>query len=183
MAVTGNTEILGGREKKVLEQNKRSNEKVLFCIRGSGGQAIVSLDKRLLVIKGGFMAGATFGCRVTSFYYKDITSIEVNTGLVNGIIEICTPSNQGNKEKDFWSSDRDRDPWKVSNCLPIAKSDLKHYQPYLEKIQSFIDEAKHGKSHSSSDDVASQIEKLHNLYKSGALTKKEFDDAKKKLIS
>jgi len=183
MAVTGNTEILGGRVKKALEQNKKSNEKVLFCLKGSGGQAIVALDKRLLVIKAGFMAGATFGCRVASFYYKDITSVEVNTGLVNGVIEICTPSNQGNKEKDFWAMDRDRDPWKVSNCIPITKSDLKHYQPYIEKIQNFIDDAKHGKSNSNSSDVASQIEKLHNLYKSGALTKKEFGDAKKKLIS
>jgi len=182
MVVTGNTEILGGRVRKALEQNKRSNEDVLFCLKGSYGQAIVALDKRLLIIKGGFMAGSTFGCRVSSFYYKDITSVEVNTGLVSGIIEICTPSNQGNKEKDYWARGKDRDPWKVSNCFPIVKSDLKHYQPYLEKIQTFIDEAKHGSSHST-DDVASQIEKLHNLYQSGALTKTEFENAKKKLIS
>ncbi len=29
---------------------------------------------------------------------------------------------------------KDCDPMKLSNCLPIAKADLKHYQPYLEQL-------------------------------------------------
>lgn len=88
------------------------------------------------------MAGATFGSRVTVFHYKDITGMEINTGLLNGVIEISTPSYQSTKEKDWWSVDRDRDPLTVSNCIPIEKAKLKEYQPYLEQLRQKIRDAK-----------------------------------------
>ena len=137
----GGVKILGKRAKKVLEENIRKNEKVFFCLKGIFGQVMVALDKRLLIIKPGFFAGATFGSRVTSFYYKDITGVEINTGLIFGVIEICTPSHQGSTEKDFWSIGN-KDPFKISNCLPIEKSKLKYYKPYLEKLQNLIEKCK-----------------------------------------
>lgn len=90
-------------------------------------------------------AGATFGARVTSFYYRDINGIEVNTGLLNGVIEINTPSYQGTGQKDFWNvRNEDKDPYKVTNCLPIAKSHLKHYKPYIDRLRARIREEKQG---------------------------------------
>jgi hypothetical protein len=38
---------------------------------------------------------------------------------------------------------------KVSNCLPITKADLKHYQPYLEQLRSLVAQAK-GRGNSDS---------------------------------
>lgn len=68
---------------------------------GNFNQSLVALDERILVVKTGFMAGTTFGGRVTSFHYKDITGIKVNTGLITGVIEISTPSYQATEEKDW----------------------------------------------------------------------------------
>ena len=190
MAVTGEIKILGYRIRRALKANISENENVLFCLVGaSKGQAIAALDKRLIVLKSGFMAGATFGCRVTSIYYKDITSIEINTGMMRGVIEICTPSYQGNKNKDFWADiwswNSDRSPWQVSNCIPIDKSNIKAYKPYLDKLQELITKAKeiNSTTSSTSKDIASQIEKLDKLYKQGTLTRQEFEQAKKKLFS
>ena len=39
------------------------------------------------------------------------------------------------------------------------------------------------KKNNNSTDIASQFEKLNKLYKSGALTKDEFEKAKKKLLN
>jgi Bacterial PH domain len=146
--VAGGVEILGKKLRKLTEQNMGDDETVEFCLMspsGVGGwsQAIVALDDRLLVIKPGMAAGATFGARVTSFYYRDITGIEVNTGLTQGVIEINTSSYQGTGQKDFWSvSTKDKNPFHVTNCLPIGKRDLKHYKPYIDRLRSMIREAK-----------------------------------------
>jgi len=186
MAVVGNLEILSKKVKRLAEENINQDEKILFCLVGNFNQSLVALDKRILIIKTGFMAGATFGSRVTSFHYKDITSIEVNTGLINGVIEISTPSYQGTKEKDWWSMDRDRDPMKISNCIPIEKAKLKEYQPYLEKLRQKIGEAKTTTSpqfYPSGKDIGSELKELASLHSSGVLSDEEFEQAKRKLLS
>lgn len=182
MPVVGNLEILNSRERRLAEENINPGEQVLFCLVGSFDQALVALEERLLIIKVGMIAGATFGGRVASFHYKDITGIEVNTGLINGVIEISTPSYQATEEKDWWSMQRDRDPAKLSNCLPIYKANLKEYQPYLEKLREMIRKAKQTGVQGESEDITSQIEKLLRLYQSGALTEEEFQIAKKRLL-
>ncbi len=62
-----------------VEQNMQPGEPVLFVLIGTGNQAIVALENRLLISKSGMLAGATFGGRCTSFNYADIGGIQVNT--------------------------------------------------------------------------------------------------------
>ncbi|MDP8212067.1 MAG: SHOCT domain-containing protein [Candidatus Zapsychrus exili] len=186
MAVVGKFEILNKKIQRLVRENLNQNETVLFCLVGNFSQSLIALDERILVIKSGFMAGATFGSRVTSLHYKDITGIEVNTGLLTGVIEISTPSYQGTREKDWWAMARDRDPMKVSNCIPIEKNKLKEYQPYLEKLRQKIRDAKNTVNLNSHDDgksIGSELEKLVSLYSSGMLSNEEFEQAKKKLLS
>ena len=185
MAVTGDIGILHKKVRKLVEENIGDGETVEFCLVGEGKQSIVALNDRLLIIKPGFMAGATLGARATTFYYRDIISIEVNTGALMGVIEITTPSYQGAKEKDYWGRG-DRDPYKISNCIPIAKRNLKEYQPYLTKLRTKIEQAKQLHPAStvspSQGNLASELEKLGSLWKSGVLTDEEFEQAKKKLL-
>jgi hypothetical protein len=187
----GGPEILSKKLRKLVEQNKHEGEKIEFCLLsgdiGGWNQAIVALTDRLLVIKPGFMAGATFGSRVTSFYYRDITGIEVNTGLINGVIEINTPSYQGTGQKDFWNiKNEDRDPYKVTNCLPISKFNLKEYKPYIDRVRAMVREAKHERVASSppqsGSSLSSELEKLASLQASGVLTDEEFQRAKQRLL-
>ena len=184
--IIGQNGTLSSKAIRIIEENIPQSEKALFCLLGNFKQAIVALTERLIVIKSGFVAGATFGERVTSFRYKDITSIEVNTGVLNGVIEICTPSYQGTKQKDWWSMSRDRDPMKISNCLPIAKADLKYFRPFLNELEKMITDAKASKNRPiqnlAEQDIASQLEKVAQLYKSGALSKEEFESSKRRIL-
>lgn len=183
--IIGQSQVLSGKVRSIIEENITSNEQVLFCLLGNFNQAIIAFPTSLLVIKPGFMAGATLGARVTSFLHRDITSIEVNTGAVNGVIEICTPSYQGTKQKDWWSMSRDRDPAKLSNCLPFSKVDLKKFQPYLHKLKGMIEDAKdirRTSNESGETDITSQLERLAQLHESAALTIEEFEAAKRRIL-
>ncbi len=183
MGKAGGIECLSKKNKKLLDENLQKGETVEFCLVGGGDQVIIALDNRLIILKSGIMAGATFGSRVTSFYYTDITGFEINTGLINGVIEINTPSYEGTRQKDFWSMSKDRDPWKMSNCLPIAKLDLGVYQPYLEKLRIKIDTSKQLKtSNERGVEMSKELEKLAELASRGILSEDEFKQAKRRLL-
>lgn len=181
-----NVELIGlGKKlnKKVaqsLESAKHENEEVLFCLVGYSYQTIAVLNTRLIIIKPGFAAGSTGGCRTSSFSYKDITSIETNTGLKQGVIEICTPSYQGSKTKDYWSKG-DNSPFHISNCVPTDKRQLRLFKPYLDRINKMVLEAK-GDKQISQVSISDELEKLAKLLESGILSKAEFTKAKNKLL-
>jgi hypothetical protein len=189
--VAGGVEVLNKKLKKLAEQNMSQDEDIKFCLvspSGIGGwsQAIVALNDRLLVIKPGMAAGTTFGARVTSFYYRDITGIEVNTGLMQGVIEINTPSYQGTAQRDFWSTGQNNNPFYVTNCLPIGKRDLKDYKPYIDRLRTMIRDAKQERVSprpaQDSSTLVAELEKLAALRTSGVLSEDEFQQAKKRLL-
>jgi hypothetical protein len=185
--VAGTVDVLSRKARKHLYKHLGEGEEVKLCIQGANSQAIVALQERLLVIKPGWEAAATFGARVTSFYYHDITGIEVNTGLLLGVIEINTPAYQGTATKDYWSTAKDRDPRRLSNCIPIAKRHLAEYKPYIAELERLVREAKQGhrapsSPTSDSGGIGAELERIAELRTSGALTEEEFQQAKRRIL-
>ena len=204
--VVGGAEVLSNRLRTLVQPHISEGESIQFCLLskkvGRWNQAIVALPDRLLMLKPGFMAEDTFGPRVISFYYRDITSIEVKTGLINGVIEINTPSYQGNGHKDLWNfKNEDRDPYKVTNCLPISKKCLKEYKPYIDMLRAMERAAKQERVVSSpprsksslyselenlaslrASGVLPELGKLASLRASGLLTDEEFQLARQRLL-
>lgn len=136
------------RVKYLLEDHMGDEEDILFSIEGMDGQLIVALDKRLLVVKPGFVDGADFGGVVASIYYSDISGIEVKIGRTNKVIKIHTSSYQlddnyvqnyqGNRVaqvKDFWLSTQ-------PDSIPITRWALKKYEPHLYMLGKLVREAK-----------------------------------------
>jgi hypothetical protein len=177
--------ILNGKTRALVEGNMQPDERVRFCLVGNIGQSIVALDDRLIVAKAGFMAGATFGGRATSFNYSDITGIQVNTGLMKGTIEIHTPGLGATKASDYWSTDKNEDPFKLPNTIPIAKANLGQYQPRLDELRALVAAARtpRNEASASSTDLAGQLAQLKQLLDAGALSSEEFDAAKKRLLN
>lgn len=173
---------LARKAKKHLNKHLGENDTVRFCIQGVGSQAIVALEERMLLIKPGWEAGAAFGARVTSFYYRDVTGIEINTGLMMGVIEINTPAYQGTGTKDYWSMGKDRSPLQVTNCIPIRKGDLKTFKPSLDELERLVRDAKEDGRRPSSGGIGAELQKLAELRASGALTEEEFLRAKGRIL-
>src|SRR4051794_29507491 len=113
------------KARKAAADHLRPDEEILGVINGVSNQAIVALGDRLLVIKPGMMAGATFGASVTGFSYRSISAVEVNLKMMSGVIEIIASGYDGREPTNSWSTDKDKDPYKLSNCLPVHKDQAK----------------------------------------------------------
>jgi hypothetical protein len=204
-AVAGGAEVLSNELRKLVQPHISERESIQFCLlSGIGGwnQAIVALTDRLLMIKPGLMVGATSGPRVIGFYYRHITGIEIDTGLINGVIEINTPSYQRTRQKVFWKIKyEDRDAYNIANCLPISKKNLREYKPYIDMLRAMERAAKQervilapprnesslGSELSSlaslrASGLLAELEKLASLRASGVLTEEEFQRAKQRLL-
>jgi hypothetical protein len=136
------------RVRWLLELSIEEDERVRFGIEGIDGQCIIALDKRLLVIKPGFVRGTNFGGQAASIYYSDIISIETNVAPSNSIIRINTLDYQLNEShneiyqgnhvapaKDFMLSNE-------ATSIPITRWALDKAKPYLYMIGNLVGEAK-----------------------------------------
>lgn len=189
--------VLDKRERKAAETTIVPGDHVCFVLKSVGGQGLVALKDRVLVVKSGFMSGATFGGRVTTIPLADISAIQVNKGMVNATIEILAAGYGAHKAGDFFSmGDRD-DPWKLPNTLPASKQLLKEFEPYLAELRTMVSMAKNVRTHATlppppaptlpstvpSRDLASQLERLVQLHAQGLLSDEEFSAAKSRLLA
>lgn len=182
---------------KSIHEHKRSDEELLMLITEpytNHQGALLVFEDRCMIVKGGFiggfMAGSLGGERASTFYFNQITGIEYNSGFVNGVLEILTPSYQGTANKDFWrgttkSRNADsNDPWTLSNCLPLTKDGYNSARDLVDELKRMI--ANFGRpsqnSQSGSFDLATEIAKLSDLYDKGILSEAEFSQAKSKLL-
>jgi hypothetical protein len=182
---------------KSIHDHKRSDEELLMLITEpytNHQGALLVFGDRCMIVKGGliggFMSGSLGGERASTFYFNQITGIEFNSGWINGVLEILTPSYQGGANKDFWrgttkSRNADsNDPWTLSNCLPLTKDAYNSARDMIDELKQMI--AAYSRpsqsSQSGSLDLASEIAKLSDLHRQGVLSDAEFAQAKSKLL-
>jgi hypothetical protein len=180
----GGTEILSRRVRREVERHVSEDERVLFCLRGSLSHSLVALEERLLIVKPGFHAGTTFGSLVTTFYYQDVTGIQLHTFLVTGWIEVSSPSFQGRERKrNRQPRTSDRDVYKLPNCIPISKRRVESYQEALGLLRDRIEYCKrYGRVASEPPPLLASLERIANLLRTGALSESEYERLKQVLL-
>ncbi len=181
-------EQLKGRTRKLVERNMTEGENVEFVIAGAPNQVIVALQDRVLVVKHGYMAGATFGGKVTSFDYKDITGVEIQSGMFTAVIEISSPSYQGTRAVSHFAARKVNTPHYLENCIPLGPRDLDRQKPEIDTLRAKIRAAKQEQATPSPNaasgiGIAAELERLLALKDSGVLTDEEFERAKERLLS
>jgi hypothetical protein len=188
---------------KAIEKNARTGEDPVMIISGqydsTEGSLIVFADRCVISKSGllaGFMTGSLGGSRDATFFLKDITGIEYNSGMLSGVLEILTASYDGSPNKDFWTGvlnpNRNtslNDPRALSNTLPLTKVDYLSAKPLIDSLRDMIRESKETKvvvnveSAVSAPSAADELVKLAGLLDRGLITTEEFNDAKKKYLN
>jgi hypothetical protein len=174
--VVGGVEVLSRRVRREVERQVSEYEQVVFCLRGSLNHSLIALDERLLIVKPGFHAGTTFGTLTTTFYYPDVTGIQLHTFLFTGWIEVSSPSFQGRERKrNSQPRSSDRDVYKLPNCIPIAKRRVEAYHEALARLRERIEAAKRQLPGSAeAPPLIASLERIANLRRSGALSETEY---------
>src|SRR5581483_6865383 len=166
--------------RRVVQRHVSEDEAVLFCLRGSLAHSLIALNERLLIVKPGFHAGTTFGSLTTTFYYQDVSGIQLHTFLVSGWIEVSSPSFQGRERKrNRHPRGSDRDVYKLPNCIPISKRRVSEYDQALRRLRERIEFCKRfARVSSEAPPLIGTLERIANLRTSGALTEAEYERLK-----
>jgi hypothetical protein len=179
--LVGGEDILGRRLRREFALNTESGETARFCLRGKRGHALVCLDDRLLILKRGFRAGASFGAMAATIFYRDVTGIQVRMHVVSGWIEISTPSFQGAERPQTRRSRSAAASGVVSqpNCVPVHRRHVALYQVALAELRHLIAAAKLEHDHRG---VVTQLERLASLRRQGVVDEREFSAAKSTIL-
>ncbi|WP_404351677.1 hypothetical protein LG324_02980 [Phycicoccus jejuensis] len=197
------SQIVGGEvSSKALEQirrHARAGERPWLVLSSGAGGVMAAFDDRLLIIKTGaltsMMAGSFGGGRTAVFDFAHITGVEYNSGMLNGVLEVLTPSYQGTSNKDFWRGTTQSrnvnsdDPFTLSNTLPLDRSTYARAQDSLNALRTKIAESRRPSVVVQQSPVATNspaardISELAKLHKAGVLSDEEFADAKSAIIA
>lgn len=178
-AVVGDIEILGRRLRRELALNAYPGEQARMCVRGAMGHALVCLDDRILILKRGFSAGASFGAISASIPYRDITGTQVGRRLFSGWIEIHSPSFQGGNHKRTLRNPTKHDPFRQPNCLPIRRRHAAAYHVALVELRRLVAESRLEPERLP---VIDQLERLALLRRHGDVDEHQFELAKARIL-
>ncbi len=176
---------LGKKEEARLKESLLPGEKSICQCVGPSGQSLVLTDRKVLIIKTGFMAGASLGAKVTSFDYKNITSVEVKMGPLAGAFQISAGGIQAS-DKGYWGQGKD-DAYKSPHMVPVVKRSFGDFQKAANLIRSMASAAARPAQVSTPQSVGpdplDQLKKLAELRDAGVLTAEEFEAKKAELLS
>ncbi len=196
------TTVVGSRPRakaaETVMQHCRPGEAPWLIVASLGEGVLAAFDDRLVLVKTGLVtalqAGALGGGRTTTFAFDHVTGIEYNSGLINGVLEILTPSYSGTANKDFWrglGKDPNRDtnnPHALSNTLPLDKATHSQALPHLNELRARIAQSKritvtveHAPA-PAADGLSEQLARLAALRDTGVLDADEFAAAKRSLL-
>jgi hypothetical protein len=172
---------------EAVEQTLAADEPVRLVIHGDSNQAIIATDRRALVFKKGFMAGASFGSELTSWAYRALTGVQIHTGMMSGAVVLQGPGQPGTRTS-YWKGD-DSDPHMAPNAIPLSRP-FDGARERVARLGRLIDEAHRRDASptvqapsSANNSVAEELRKLADLRSEGVLTDAEFATLKAKLLA
>jgi hypothetical protein len=202
--------VLPAKTLKIVRPHIAQNEAVFLCLVGGFGQALIALGDRVLIAKAGLMSGNVFGGKVNTFPYREITGVEIHTGMTTGVLVIQTPSFPGIQAGSYWAKGKGSNPAELPNALPLPnKNVVSAWQEHLALLRTGIasgglkpaDTTQHPDlgppifltpiappapanvpDVPTNGGIADEIEKLAKLRESGVLSDEEFAQAKAKLL-
>jgi hypothetical protein len=167
-----------------VAQTLAPDERVRLVIHGASNQAIIATDRRALVFKKGFMAGASFGSELTSWAYRNLVGVQIHTGMLSGAVVLQGPGQAGTSTS-AWKFDGS-DPYQAPNAIPLDRP-FDGARRRVGELGRIIEEAHRaeqpGPAPTTTDSVADELRKLADLRSDGILSDQEFADLKAKLLA
>lgn len=170
-------ENLGNRGEKLINSNLHEGENVELKVKGTYGEAIVLTNKRLYILKWGYLTGSFLGGRCLGFEFKDVAGVELKTGLLTGTLEVLTPATQ-NAQKSIWATGN-KNATTSDNVITFTREMFDKFKEATKAIRSTINQTN---SKDRPESGINDLEKLAQLKNKGIITKQEFEVKKKQIL-
>jgi hypothetical protein len=179
---------------RILRANLRPDEKILVALRGMCREALVCTDRRVLIIKTGYMTGHIFGSNVFQLPYASITGAQVNAHLLTGYFELSAGGVQ-NVPKSYWQdisnsfhglkgTTAPQAPQRAPHCVSLRRN---HFQVFRAASAFIMQQAELARSpaaqHSLASDPIGLVEQLSRLRETGILSDAEFQTKKAEILA
>jgi hypothetical protein len=184
-------EKLPDRIETALAELLTSGEIVQVKLKGAFKEGLVCTESRVIILKGGFMAGQMLGTTCFQQSYSNISGVQVKFHFGTGYLELNSGGMQ-NTPKSYWSTDKSGDPAKAPNCISLNN---KNQKEKFQRACTFILQKIYGAHGSdatrtpaqtattmSQDEIFAAIEKLGKLKDAGVLSEAEFLTKKTDLL-
>jgi hypothetical protein len=163
---------------KLLDENLAPGEPVLVIIRGERNSAIIGTDRRVFVFKKGFMSGSAFARKLSTWDYRNITGVQVETGIMYGSAAIQAAGIQvGEISHDNAA--------KAPHAVPLMRDHFNQAKAGGAALRQHI--AAHQSAPAAAPpaapDAMDQLRKLSELRDAGILTDSEFEAKKAELLA
>jgi PH (Pleckstrin Homology) domain-containing protein len=106
---------------RILDKQLALDEHVLVRLRGDSNEALVCTDRRVLILKAGFVTGNWFRTSVWQAPYSHITGASVSTGLIGGYIQVSTGGEQDQIKNCNQAKLR-------KNCMSLKRRQFERFQ-------------------------------------------------------
>ncbi len=167
-----------------VRETLNGDETILLTLKGAFKEALVCTDRRVMVLKTGFMTGNMFGVNVFQLPYKNISSVEVKFGMMTGYFELSTGGVQ-NTIKSYWTNGGTGDAKQAPNSISITSREMAdRFRAACNLIMAKVSANDVHQVHPpiASVSVADEIAKLAALVRDGFLTQAEFEAQKQSLL-
>ena len=156
-------------------------DKKLLLTGSSFGDTINIYEDSIELVQTGLLSKAAKGLKGSKTVpFESITAIQYREGnnLTNGYVQISIKGYEESKKGLF-------DATKDENSIIFQKKNNEIFKKIADLIEEKIKEfsSKASNKITSHISISEEIEKLNNLFKSGAISEEEFTKAKDKLIS
>lgn len=162
----------------LLDENLAPDESVVVIIRGEWNSAIIGTDRRVFVFKKGFMSGSAFARKLSTWDYRNITGVQVETGMITGSAAIQAagiPAEQISHDNAA----------KAPHAVPLMREHFAQAKAGAAVLRQQIAVHQAGPSATAAaePDITDQLRKLAELHDARILTDAEFDAKKAELLS
>lgn len=168
---------------KLLDENLAPGEPVVAIIRGQFDSAIIGTDRRVFVFKKGVLSGSAFAKKLSSWDYRNITGIQVETGVMGGVAAVQA-AGVGTGDLSYWGGGKS-DPRKAPNAVALARDHFKQAKEAVAVLRQRISDhqATGSVTSTAAPDSMDQLRKLAELRDAGILTSEEFESKKAELLA
>jgi hypothetical protein len=169
---------------EAVEATLAPDEDVRLVIHGASHQAIFATDRRALVFKKGFMAGASFGCELTSWAYRNLVGVQIHTGMLSGAVVLQGPGQSGTRTSAWKAGESD--PYQAPNAIPLDRP-FDGARRRVGALGRLIDAAHRAEQPApvalADESIADELGKLAGWRSGGILSDQEFADLKARLLA